>query len=127
RWPAWVDDAVIRPFDNPVARAEAIAVLGGSLAPDGAAIKLAAASPALFQFEGPALVFESLDDLSKRIDDPALPATAQHCLVLRNAGPVGAPGMPEAGALPIPRKLLAQGVKDMVRISDARMSGTAFG
>jgi dihydroxy-acid dehydratase len=127
RWPAWVDDAVIRPYARPVVRAEAIAVLRGSLAPDSAAIKLAAATPALFQFEGPALVFDSLDDLDRRIDDPDLPVTPQHCLVLRNAGPVGAPGMPEAGAIPIPRKLLAQGVRDMVRISDARMSGTAFG
>src|SRR5262249_13892100 len=106
---------------------EGIAILTGSLAPQGAAIKLAAATPELFRFEGPAIVFESLEDLAKRIDDPALAVTPQHCLVLRNAGPIGAPGMPEAGALPIPKRLATQGVTDMVRISDARMSGTAFG
>jgi len=81
----------------------------------------------LFQHEGPAVVFDSLDDLEKRIDDPKLPVTPQSVMVLRNAGPIGAPGMPEAGALPIPKKLGSKGVKDMVRISDARMSGTAFG
>ena len=79
------------------------------------------------QLEGPAVVFNSLDDLAKRIDDPALDVTPSHCMVLRNAGPIGAPGMPEAGALPIPKKLGAKGLTDMVRISDARMSGTAFG
>ena len=125
--PAYVDEEVIRPFERPVVAAEAIAILSGNLAPQGAAIKLAAASPALTAHEGPALVFDSLADLSRRIDDPALAATPEHCLVLRNAGPIGAPGMPEAGALPIPKKLAAKGVKDMVRISDARMSGTAFG
>jgi len=127
RWPAYVDDEVVRPLDRPIWPNAAIAILTGSLAPQGAAIKLAAASKELFQHEGPALVFDSLDDLAKRIDDPALPVTPQHCLVLRNAGPVGAPGMPEAGALPIPKKLGSKGLKDMVRISDARMSGTAFG
>ena len=110
-----------------LARSEAIAILSGNLAPQGAAIKLAAATPALTTHEGPALVFDSLADLAARIDDPALPVTPQHCMVLRNAGPIGAPGMPEAGALPIPKKLGAQGITDMVRISDARMSGTAFG
>ncbi|HET9903941.1 MAG TPA: dihydroxy-acid dehydratase [Xanthobacteraceae bacterium] len=127
RWPAYVDDEVIRPLNNPVVSGEAIAVLKGSLAPDGAVIKLSAATPALCQHEGPALVFDSLADLEQRIDDPALEVTPDHVMVLRNAGPVGAPGMPEAGALPIPKKLGAKGVKDMVRISDARMSGTAFG
>ncbi|MBX6425771.1 MAG: dihydroxy-acid dehydratase [Variibacter sp.] len=127
RWPAYVDEDVIRPLDNPVVAGEAIAVLKGSLAPQGAVIKLAAATPALCQHEGPALVFDSLDDLERRIDDPALDVSPDHVLVLRNAGPVGAPGMPEAGALPIPKKLASKGVKDMVRISDARMSGTAFG
>jgi dihydroxy-acid dehydratase len=127
RWPAYVDNEIIRPLDRPVADKEAIAILSGSLAPQGAAIKLAAATKALFAFEGPALVFDSLDDLAKRIDDPALPVTEKHCLVLRNAGPIGAPGMPEAGALPIPKQLGQKGVTDMVRISDARMSGTAFG
>jgi dihydroxy-acid dehydratase len=127
RWPAYTDDEVIRPFDRPIWPKEGIAILSGSLAPQGAAIKLAAATPALFRFEGPAVVFESLEDLSKRIDDPALYVTPNHCMVLRNAGPIGAPGMPEAGALPIPKKLGSKGLKDMVRISDARMSGTAFG
>jgi dihydroxy-acid dehydratase len=127
RWPAYTDDEVIRPLDRPIWPREAIAILSGSLAPQGAAIKLAAATPDLFTFEGPAVVFDSLGDLAKRVDDPALDVTPAHCMVLRNAGPIGAPGMPEAGALPIPRKLGAKGVKDMVRISDARMSGTAFG
>lgn len=127
RWPAYVDDEVIRPLNRPVVEGEAIAVLRGSLAPDGAVIKLSAATPALCQHEGQAIVFDSLDDLEKRIDDPALDVTPDHVLVLRNAGPIGAPGMPEAGALPIPKKLGSRGVKDMVRISDARMSGTAFG
>jgi len=127
RWPAYTDDEVLRPLDRPIWPKEGIAILSGSLAPQGAAIKLAAATPELFKFEGPAVVFESLEDLSKRIDDPALDVTPQHCMVLRNAGPIGAPGMPEAGALPIPKKLGSKGLKDMVRISDARMSGTAFG
>jgi dihydroxy-acid dehydratase len=127
RWPAYTDDEVLRPLDRPIWPKEGIAILSGSLAPQGAAIKLAAATPELFRFEGPAVVFESLDDLAKRIDDPALDVTPQHCMVLRNAGPIGAPGMPEAGALPIPKKLGSKGIKDMVRISDARMSGTAYG
>jgi dihydroxy-acid dehydratase len=127
RWPAYVDDEVIRPLDNPLVKSEAIAILSGNLAPQGAAIKLAAATPELFQHEGPAVVFDSLEDLEKRIDDPNLNVTPQSVMVLRNAGPVGAPGMPEAGALPIPKKLGSNGVKDMVGLSDARMSGTAFG
>ena len=90
-------------------------------------IKIAAATPDLFQHEGPAVVFDSLDDLEARVDDPNLNVTPQSVMVLRNAGPVGAPGMPEAGALPIPKKLGSKGLKDIVRISDARMSGTAFG
>jgi len=127
RWPAYTDDEVLRPLDRPIWPREGIAILTGSLAPQGAAIKLAAATPDLFKFEGPAVVFDSLEDLAKRVDDPALEVTPQHCMVLRNAGPIGAPGMPEAGALPIPKKLGSKGLKDMVRISDARMSGTAFG
>ncbi len=127
RWPAWVDDEVVRPRERPLCPSEAIAILSGNLAPSGAAIKLAAATPSLCSHEGPALVFDSLQDLSERIDHPDLPVTPQHVMVLRNAGPIGAPGMPEAGALPIPKKLGAKGVTDMVRISDARMSGTAFG
>jgi dihydroxy-acid dehydratase len=127
RWPAYVDDEIIRPLDRPVVAGEAIAVLTGSLAPDGAVIKLSAATKALTQHEGPALVFDSLEDLARRIDEPDLPVTPDSIMVLRNAGPIGAPGMPEAGALPIPKKLGARGVTDMVRVSDARMSGTAFG
>jgi dihydroxy-acid dehydratase len=127
RWPAYTDDEVIRPFDKPVYPSEAIAILSGNLAPQGAAIKLASATKKLFVHQGPALVFDSLEDLERRIDDPKLDVTPDHVLVLRNAGPVGAPGMPEAGALPIPRKLGSRGITDIVRISDARMSGTAFG
>ncbi|MGD9845639.1 MAG: dihydroxy-acid dehydratase [Variibacter sp.] len=127
RWSNYVDDEIIRPFDRPVVEGVALAVLRGSLAPDGAIIKLSAATPSLTQHEGPALVFDSVPDLVARIDDPDLPVTPDHVLVLRNAGPVGAPGMPESGALPIPKKLGSKGVKDMVRISDSRMSGTAFG
>jgi dihydroxy-acid dehydratase len=127
RWPAWTDDEVVRPLNRPVCPGEAIAMLSGNLAPAGAAIKLAAATPSLCTHRGPALVFESLQDLADRIDDPDLPVTPEHVMVLRNAGPIGAPGMPEAGALPIPKKLGAKGITDMVRISDARMSGTAFG
>jgi dihydroxy-acid dehydratase len=127
RWPAYVDEKVIRPPENPVVSGEAIAVLTGNLAPQGAVIKLAAATKRLTAHQGPALVFDSLEDLARRIDDPSLPVSPESVLVLRNTGPVGAPGMPEAGALPIPKRLGAQGVTDMVRISDARMSGTAFG
>ena len=127
RWPVYVDDEVIRPLDRPIFPREAIAVLTGNLAPQGAAIKLASATPKFCTHQGPALVFDSLEDMASRIDDPNLPVTPDHVLVLRNAGPIGAPGMPEAGALPIPKKLGSKGVTDMVRISDARMSGTAFG
>jgi dihydroxy-acid dehydratase len=118
---------VIRPVTNPIKPIGSMAVLGGNLAPRGAVIKHSAATPALLKHTGRAVVFESVEDLTNRIDDPALDVAADDVLVLRNAGPKGAPGMPEAGYLPIPRKILAQGVKDMVRISDARMSGTAFG
>ncbi len=126
-WPEWTDPAVIRPLDDPVAPAEALAVLRGSLAPRGAILKRAAAGARLLRHEGPAVVFDGIDDLTARIDDPALPVTPEHVLVLRGAGPIGGPGMPEAGSLPIPRQLARSGVKDMVRISDARMSGTAYG
>jgi dihydroxy-acid dehydratase len=123
---AWPQD-VVRPLDNPIHRDGGIAVLRGNLAGDGAIIKQSAASPELLTHRGPAVVFDSLEDLARRIDSPDLDVTPASVLVLRNAGPKGAPGMPEAGYLPIPRKLAEQGVKDMVRISDARMSGTAFG
>jgi dihydroxy-acid dehydratase len=102
-------------------------VLRGNLAPNGALIKQSAASAPLLTHEGRAVVFTSLRDLAERVDDPGLDVEPDDILVLQNAGPKGAPGMPESGYLPIPKKLLAQGVKDMVRISDARMSGTAFG
>ena len=124
--PPWPQD-VVRPLADPIHSGGGIRVLRGNLAPNGALIKQAAATPALLFHTGRAVVFDSLRDLAERIDDPDLDVTADDVLVLRNAGPVGAPGMPEAGYLPIPKKLAAAGVKDMVRISDARMSGTAFG
>jgi dihydroxy-acid dehydratase len=117
----------IRARGNPIKPEGAMAVLHGNLAPRGAVIKHSAASPKLLQHTGRAVVFESVEDMTLRVDDPALEVSADDVLVLRNAGPRGAPGMPEAGYLPIPKKLLRNGVKDMVRISDARMSGTAFG
>ena len=117
----------IRPRANPIKPEGAMAVLHGNLAPRGAVIKHSAASPKLLQHTGRAVVFESVEDMTLRVDDPVLDVTAEDVLVLRNAGPKGAPGMPEAGYLPIPKKLARSGVKDMVRISDARMSGTAFG
>jgi dihydroxy-acid dehydratase len=118
---------VIRTRTNPIKAMGSMAVLHGNLAPRGAVIKQSAASPQLMTHKGRAVVFDSVQDMAERIDDPALDVKADDVLVLRNAGPVGAPGMPEAGYLPIPKKLAQQGVKDMVRISDARMSGTAFG
>ncbi|HET8576497.1 MAG TPA: IlvD/Edd family dehydratase [Methylomirabilota bacterium] len=124
--PGWKQD-VVRPFDSPIFREGGIAVLRGNLAPGGAIVKQSAATPALLQHEGRAVVFDSLEDLAARVDSPDLDVTPDDVLVLRNAGPKGAPGMPEAGYLPIPKKLAQRGVKDMVRISDARMSGTAFG
>ena len=118
---------VIRSFAAPLKSEGAMAILHGNLAPRGAVIKHSAASPLLMRHTGRAVVFDSIEDMANRIDDPNLDVAADDVLVLRNAGPKGAPGMPEAGYLPIPRKLARQGVKDMVRISDARMSGTAFG
>jgi dihydroxy-acid dehydratase len=117
----------IRACENPIKPEGGLAVLHGNLAPRGAVIKHSAASEKLMQHTGRAVVFESVEDMTLRVDDPALDVTADDVLVLRNAGPKGAPGMPEAGYLPIPKKLARTGVKDMVRISDARMSGTAFG
>jgi len=122
----WVDRKVVREFANPISKVGGLIALSGNLAPDGAIFKRAAATEALFEHEGRAVVFESLEDLANRIDDPGLDVTPQDMLVLKNAGPKAA-GMPEAGYLPIPKKLAKQGVKDMLRISDARMSGTAFG
>ncbi|MBY8825410.1 IlvD/Edd family dehydratase [Sphingomonas colocasiae] len=124
--PCW-DDTMIRPMTDPIKPAGGIAVLRGNLAPDGAVLKLSAVTPALLTHRGPALVFDGVADLKRRIDDPSLGATADSVLILRGAGPRGYPGMPEAGSIPIPATLLAQGVKDMVRISDARMSGTSGG
>jgi dihydroxy-acid dehydratase len=118
---------VIRPLGSPLKQQGALAVLRGNLAPRGAVIKQSAASPALMRHTGRAVVFDSVEDMTARIDLPDLDVGPEDILVLRNAGPKGAPGMPEAGYLPIPLKLARQGVKDMVRISDARMSGTAFG
>jgi dihydroxy-acid dehydratase len=121
------DDTVILPRDAPLMDDAGIAVLYGNLAPRGAIIKPAAATAALLQHTGPAVVFDSIEDLRARIDDPDLDVTADSVLVLRGCGPKGYPGMPEVGNMPLPRKLLEQGVRDMVRISDARMSGTAYG
>jgi dihydroxy-acid dehydratase len=121
------DDTVIRPRDSPLMADAGIAVLRGNLAPRGAIIKPSAATPELLVHTGPAVVFDSVEDMRARIDDPGLDVTAESVLVLRGCGPQGYPGMPEVGNMPIPRKLLEQGVRDMVRISDARMSGTAYG
>ena len=122
-----VDTEVIASPDKPLKPEGGLAILRGNLAPSGAVIKHAAASPGLLQHRGRAVVFRGIPDLQERIDDPALDVNPEDVLVLQNAGPVGGPGMPEVGNLPIPKKLLKQGVRDMVRISDARMSGTAFG
>jgi len=121
------DDTVILTPDAALMADAGIAVLRGNLAPNGAIIKPAAASPELLQHTGPALVFDSIEDLHARIDDPDLDVTADTVLILRGCGPRGYPGMPEVGNMPLPRKLLEAGVRDMVRISDARMSGTAYG
>jgi len=121
------NDDVILPLDKPVIREGSLAVLRGNLAPDGAVIKPAAAEARLHKHRGKAVVFESYDALSKGIDDPSLDIDEDSVLVLKNAGPLGGPGMPEWGQLPIPQKLLKKGVRDMLRISDARMSGTSYG
>jgi dihydroxy-acid dehydratase len=124
------DSDIIRSLDNPVVgldQGSTLALLRGNLCPDGAVMKSSAANPSLRKHSGPALVFDDHETLSRMIDDPALEITADTVLVLRNAGPVGAPGMPEWGNLPIPKKLLEAGVRDMLRISDSRMSGTHYG
>ncbi len=118
---------VIRPLDNPLAKNGGLAVLRGNLAPDGAVIKPTAAEPHLLKHTGRAVVFKNYNDMSARIDDDSLDIDESSVIVLQNAGPLGAPGMPEWGQLPIPKKLLAKGVRDMVRISDSRMSGTSYG
>lgn len=121
------NDDVIRPRDNPLADEGGVAVLRGNLCPDGAVIKHIAADPRLLRHTGPAVVFDDHRQLRRTIDDPALGITPDHVLVLRNSGPQGGPGMPEHGMLPLPAYLLKQGVRDMVRLSDARMSGTSYG
>jgi dihydroxy-acid dehydratase len=121
------NDEVIRPLNNPVSAEGGTAVLTGSLAPDGCVIKKTACDPKFLRHEGPAVVFRDYNDMEARIDDPALEVTPDSVLVLQNCGPIGAPGMPEWGMLPIPKKLLEAGVRDMLRISDARMSGTSYG
>jgi len=121
------DRSVIASPSQPLMESAGIAVLRGNLAPNGAIIKPSAASPELLNHRGPAIVFDSVEDLHARIDDPSLEVTADHVLVLRGCGPRGYPGMPEVGNMPLPKKLLEAGVRDMVRISDGRMSGTAYG
>ncbi|MCG6953611.1 MAG: dihydroxy-acid dehydratase [Betaproteobacteria bacterium] len=123
----WVDREVVRPLDDPIEPVGGLVALFGSLAPNGAILKRSAADPKLFEREGRAVVFRSLDDLAARIDTPELDVRPEDFLVLQNAGPKSGYAMPEAGYLPIPAKLARAGVKDMVRISDARMSGTAYG
>jgi dihydroxy-acid dehydratase len=118
---------VIRPLSNAIYDEGALAVLRGNLAPDGCVIKPSAVAPHLLKHTGPALVFDDYPSMKKAVDDPDLDVTADHVMVLRNAGPQGGPGMPEWGMLPIPTKLVKQGVRDMLRISDARMSGTSYG
>ena len=124
---AYVDRRVIKSASEPLEPQGGLVALFGSLAPDGAIIKRSAATPSLFEKTARAVVFSSLEDMAARIDDPELDVTADDILILQNAGPRSPAAMPEAGFLPIPKKLLAAGVKDMVRISDARMSGTAYG
>lgn len=121
------NDEVIRSRNNPLSPTGGTAVLRGNLAPDGAIIKPTAAEAHLHKHTGPAVVFENVDEMYAKVDDPDLEVTAESVLVLKNAGPLGGPGMPEWGQLPIPKKLLAEGVRDMVRISDCRMSGTSYG
>ena len=124
--PIW-DAEVIRPASRPLVAEGGIAVLRGNLAPDGAVIKPAAASPHLLRHRGRAVVFDSIEDFHARIDDPDLDVDADSVLVLRGCGPKGYPGMPEVANMPLPKKLLEQGVRDMVRVCDGRMSGTAYG
>jgi dihydroxy-acid dehydratase len=121
------NDDVIRPLNNPIAASGGTAILYGNIAPDGCVIKPPAADQRLLRHTGPALVFDRYDDMSKAVADLDLDVTPDHVMVLRNAGPLGGPGMPEWGMLPIPKKLLREGVRDMLRISDARMSGTSYG
>ena len=121
------NDDVIRPLDNPIYAEGALAVLKGNLAPDGCVIKPSACDPRFLKHRGPAIVFDDYPSMKAAVDDENLDVTPDHVLILRNAGPQGGPGMPEWGMLPIPKKLLKQGVRDMLRMSDARMSGTSYG
>src|SRR4030095_14890741 len=121
------NEDVARPRPPPIAPEGGTAILTGNLCPDGAVLKQSAASPHLLTHRGRAVVFEDHDDLHRRIDDPDLPVDETSVLVVKHVGPRGAPGVPEWGAAPIPARLLKRGVKDMVRISDARMSGTSYG
>ena len=121
------NEDVILPRNRPLNAEGGLAVLRGNLAPDGAVIKQSACDPKLLKHAGPAVVFKDYNDMAARLDDPALPVTPDSVLVLQSAGPLGGPGMPEWGMLPLPKKILQQGVRDMVRISDARMSGTSYG
>ncbi|MCK6450538.1 MAG: dihydroxy-acid dehydratase [Alphaproteobacteria bacterium] len=121
------NDDVIRPLNNPVSTSGALAVLRGNLAPDGAVIKPSAAEQRLLEHSGPAVVFKDYNDMAARLDDPKLDVTPDSVLVLQSAGPLGGPGMPEWGMLPMPKKILEKGIRDMVRVSDSRMSGTSYG
>ena len=121
------NEDIIRPLDKPIAASGGTAILYGNIAPDGCVIKPPAAEARLLQHSGPAIVFDSYDEMSAAVNNLDLDVSPDHVMVLRNAGPIGGPGMPEWGMLPIPKKLLRQGVRDMVRISDARMSGTSYG
>jgi dihydroxy-acid dehydratase len=121
------NDDVIHERDNPLVKSDALVVLRGNLAPDGAVMKPPAAEAHLLKHRGPAVVFDSYDEMKARVDDPDLQADENSVFILRNAGPVGGPGMPEWGQLPVPKKLLQKGVRDVVRISDSRMSGTSYG
>jgi len=121
------NDDVIRPLDNPLYAEGSLALLRGNLAPRGCVIKPSACDPRFYNHQGPALVFDSYPEMKAAVDDEDLDVTADHVLVLRGAGPQGGPGMPEWGMLPLPKKLLKQGVRDMLRLSDARMSGTSYG
>jgi dihydroxy-acid dehydratase len=121
------NDDVIRPLSNPIYHEGALAVLRGNLAPDGCVIKPSACAQHLLVHEGPAIVFDSYPEMKKAVDDPDLDVTPDHIMVFRGGGPKGGPGMPEWGMLPIPTKLVKQGVRDMLRLSDARMSGTSYG
>jgi dihydroxyacid dehydratase/phosphogluconate dehydratase len=122
-----INDDVIRPLDNPIYQEGALAVLFGNLAPEGCVIKPCAMDPRFLKHEGPALVFDDYPSMKKAVDDETLDVTPDHVLVLRNAGPQGGPGMPEWGMLPMPKALLKNGHRDMLRLSDARMSGTSYG